>query len=64
MSKLNVVTQKELSLIPILVGNVVDMSTTCQQQEEMSENSKKDTSVVNMVFFSCPSHVSEACHGH
>ncbi len=33
-----------------LVGNVVDMSMTFRQQAQMSENSKKDTSVVDMFF--------------
>ncbi len=34
-----------------LVGNVIDMSTTCLQQAQMLENSKNNSSVVDMEFF-------------
>ncbi len=42
-----------------LVGNVVDMLTTCLRQAQMLENSKNDLSVVNMDFFL----MSKSCAG-
>ncbi len=40
-------------MLHCLVGNVVDMSTTCLRQAQMSENFEKDTNVHDTENFFC-----------
>ncbi len=47
----SVITHHYASEGYVLVGIAVDMLTTCRQQAQMLENSKKDTSVNDVVFF-------------
>ncbi len=52
------------STILHLVGIVIDMSPTCRNVGQMSENFEKDTNVHDMENFFILSHVSVACRGH